>query len=393
MFKSLLFIVFIIVFAIYFISIKIRQYPKNQDDPNIKLRRIESACGIINIATFAILLSSSSLYAFKVPEIIVKGIAIFAVCTVIFSLCLILLIQKLIQKLPIDETDNTFRHRLHLWGQNMLKLFSEKIRSIIPAGKKRVVPQQQSTEEHSVVTDSNTKIKNNDETSNIFIAIIFIVTLFLFATTFYIINYCERTITMLSTIYALLCIIVPCSLYQLIICKRQNKKQENKAIHFVWVYIFLLYIYLTFSVAGIGSIWDIGHYDTIIRLEEINLLPFQSEGIMTYVLNIIMFLPLGFLIPLIWKRYRNPLKIFMIGFGFSLSIELCQLFNRRNTDIDDLMMNTLGAVIGYFIWKLTKRLFKNINHKSISLSKLEPIVYLTLAVLGEFLLFNWRIFL
>ncbi|WP_278607574.1 VanZ family protein, partial [[Ruminococcus] torques] len=170
-------------------------------------------------------------------------------------------------------------------------------------------------------------------------------------------------------------------------------KQENKAIHFVWVYIFLLYIYLTFSVAGIGSIWDIGHYDTIIRLEEINLLPFQSEGIMTYVLNIIMFLPLGFLIPLIWKRYRNPLKIFMIGFGFSLSIELCQLFNRRNTDIDDLMMNTLGAVIGYFIWKWTKRLFKNINHKSISLSKLEPIVYLTLAVLGEFLLFNWRIFL
>lgn len=207
MFKSLLFIVFIIIFAIYFISIKIRQYPKNQDDPNIKLRRIESACGIINIATFAILLSSSSLYAFKVPEIIVKGIAIFAVCTVIFSLCLILLIQKLIQKLPIDETDNTFRHRLHLWGQNMLKLFSEKIRSIIPAGKKRVVPQQQSTEEHSVVTDSNTKIKNNDETSNIFIAIIFIVTLFLFATTFYITYTTGKEIqrTMLDNFFGFLC--------------------------------------------------------------------------------------------------------------------------------------------------------------------------------------------
>ena len=110
---------------------------------------------------------------------------------------------------------------------------------------------------------------------------------------------------MLSTIYALLCIIVPCSLYQLIICKRQNKKQENKTIHFVWVYIFLLYIYLTFSVAGIGSIWDIGHYDTIIRLEEINLLPFQSEGIMTYVLNIIMFLPLGFLIPVCLPQCRK----------------------------------------------------------------------------------------
>ena len=98
---------------------------------------------------------------------------------------------------------------------------------------------------------------------------------------------------MLSTIYALLCIIVPCSLYQLIICKRQNKKQENKAIHFVWVYIFLLYIYLTFSVAGIGSIWDIGHYDTIIRLEESIYYRFSLRD-NDLCLNIIIVLPLGF---------------------------------------------------------------------------------------------------
>ena len=65
---------------------------------------------------------------------------------------------------------------------------------------------------------------------------------------------------------------------------------------------------------------------------------------MTYVLNIIMFLPLGFLIPLIWKRYRNPLKIFMIGFGFSLSIELCQLFNRRNTDKSPLAHAEIAAI-------------------------------------------------
>ena len=89
----------------------------------------------------------------------------------------------------------------------MLKLFSEKIRSIIPAGKKRVVPQQQSTEEHSVVTDSNTKIKNNDETSNIFIAIIFIVTLFLFATTFYITYTTGKEIqrTILDNFFGFLC--------------------------------------------------------------------------------------------------------------------------------------------------------------------------------------------
>ena len=64
-----------------------------------------------------------------------------------------------------------------------------------------MVPQQQSTEEHSVVTDSNTKIKNNDETSNIFIAIIFIVTLFLFATTFYIKLDIENPIIRINTAF------------------------------------------------------------------------------------------------------------------------------------------------------------------------------------------------
>lgn len=197
---------------------------------------------------------------------------------------------------------------------------------------------------------------------------------------------------MLSMIYSILCIMAPCIVYQLIII-RQKKYERNLLLHLVWVYIFLLYIYLVFSVAGIGSVWDIGQYDTIIRLEEINLLPFQSEGIMTYTLNILMFMPLGFLLPLIWKQYRNPMKIFFTGFSLSLAIELGQLFNRRNTDIDDLLMNTLGMIFGYLVWLLFKNVFNKTNNKAITLSKHEPIVYLVLAVAGKFLLYNWKLFL
>ena len=69
---------------------------------------------------------------------------------------------------------------------------------------------------------------------------------------------------MLSTIYALLCIIVPCSLYQLIICKRQNKKQENKTIHFVWVYIFLLYLYTLFIII---SLLDLAWFLQVMSLQ------------------------------------------------------------------------------------------------------------------------------
>lgn len=212
----------------------------------------------------------------------------------------------------------------------------------------------------------------------------------------------------MSIIYPLLCVIIPCLIYQIIAVKSEDLKEKAYLIpHLIWVYIFLIYIYLAFSVAGIGSVWDIGQYGEIIRIEEINLIPFNSEGIRTYILNIIMFMPLGFLLPLIWEKFRNTVKVFYTGLVFSLAIEICQLFNHRATDIDDLMMNSLGAVLGYFIWVCVSNLFNSISEKyafisknettintnkmTVSIAKNEAIVYLTLAVLGEFFLYNWML--
>ena len=218
----------------------------------------------------------------------------------------------------------------------------------------------------------------------------------------------------ISIIYPLLCVIIPCLTYQIISIKSGNLREKTYLrLHLIWVYIFLIYIYLAFSVAGIGSVWDIGQYGRIIRIKEINLIPFNSEGIRTYILNIIMFMPLGFLLPLIWEKFRNSVKVFYTGLGFSLAIEICQLFNHRATDIDDLMMNSLGAILGYFIWGCVSNLFNSISEKyvflsknednnknetnintnkmTVSISKNEAIIYLALAVLGEFFLYNWMI--
>ncbi|MCC0643328.1 VanZ family protein [Clostridioides sp. ZZV14-6009] len=223
---------------------------------------------------------------------------------------------------------------------------------------------------------------------------------------------------MMWTLYPLFCAILPCLIYQIIVIRKVNLKEKRSLItHLIWVYVFLFYIYLALSKAGIGSIWDIGRYDEIIRLDEINLIPFSSSGALTYILNIIMFMPLGFLLPLIWERFRNFISILWTGLVFSLAIEICQLFNHRATDIDDLMMNTLGAILGYFIWICINNLFNYIskktlfsyryeqtvkdeiaveadddtNRKAINLPKNETIMYLILAVLGEFLLYNFYI--
>lgn len=69
--------------------------------------------------------------------------------------------------------------------------------------------------------------------------------------------------------------------------------------------------------------------------------------------NIIMFIPIGYFIPKLWKIDNK--KVILIGFCISLFIEISQLFLNRTTDVDDLILNTLGTIIGLLIYKSIKK--------------------------------------
>ena len=65
-------------------------------------------------------------------------------------------------------------------------------------------------------------------------------------------------------------------------------------------------------------------------------------------LNIALFVPLGVLLPLLWKPFRKWYAALGAGFGVSLLIELAQLFTGCGMcDVDDLFTNTLGAMLGW----------------------------------------------
>ena len=108
--------------------------------------------------------------------------------------------------------------------------------------------------------------------------------------------------------------------------------------------------------------------------------------------NVLAFMPFGFLLPLIWKNFRNAKKVVLMGFLMSLAIEICQLFNIRTTDIDDLLMNTLGTLVGYCCWKVFSLIFRNAGTKCVEIKKSEPVIYMFGGILGLFLLYNWRVF-
>lgn len=92
-----------------------------------------------------------------------------------------------------------------------------------------------------------------------------------------------------------------------------------------------------------------------------------QQGVKHYFLinfwgNIGMFLPIGFFPALLWRRWKWW-KSLLLGGGLSLFIELAQIPIQRGTDIDDLWMNTLGAVLGWAVYRLLARLWPAVESK------------------------------
>lgn len=194
---------------------------------------------------------------------------------------------------------------------------------------------------------------------------------------------------MIFVLYRLFCILLPCMLYVLIQTKGFHRR--TNFIHMIWVFIFLYYVYLVLETTGIGTIWEIGLYPGMKLQEEINLIPFRDGISLSMILNVVMFMPLGFLLPLLWKEYQSLVRTAIIGFCFSCGIEFCQLFNRRVSDGDDLLMNTLGAILGWLIWIVFSRITHlKYGRRNQGFGGKEGAVYLALSLVGQFFLYNWR---
>ena len=81
--------------------------------------------------------------------------------------------------------------------------------------------------------------------------------------------------------------------------------------------------------------------------------------------NITMFIPVGLVWPCCFKKLDTIGKVVLAGGGITLFIEITQLpFYARCSDIDDLIMNTMGVFIGAIIYFCVKRL--NIRKKRVS---------------------------
>lgn len=160
-----------------------------------------------------------------------------------------------------------------------------------------------------------------------------------------------------------------------IVCRRQGRLELRREAMLLLMYICLIVIvrftfFPFFKVDGVIQplVFDLSR----MLPPRINLVPFvnltdypeRREIILNIVGNSTMFIPVGIVWPSLFPQLRKVKPGLAAGLGFSLVIEILQLpFFDRVTDIDDLILNSLGYAVGYGIYHMAvffgKALYKS----------------------------------
>lgn len=173
--------------------------------------------------------------------------------------------------------------------------------------------------------------------------------------------------------------------------RSQRPSRWRRVAHGLGVAVFAVYLLLVMWICGVGTFWDFVRGGAAGWQSQVNLQPFSPYlNPVTWALNVVLFVPLGFLLPCLWREYDRFVPTLAFGFCFSLAIELSQLLNFRITDVDDLIANTLGAVVGLALYWLLRRLFPKAFARALKTPTHEPVLYAAAMFLGIFFLYGAR---
>lgn len=122
-------------------------------------------------------------------------------------------------------------------------------------------------------------------------------------------------------------------------------------------YLFSCYLAVVYLLVGLPNV-------TYIRPEvHLNLIPIAGmiADWKNSILNILLFVPLGLALPILWRRFKNAGHTVCFGFAMSMCIELLQILTFRATDVNDLITNTCGTYLGFLCAKMLQRRFSNLS--------------------------------
>lgn len=137
----------------------------------------------------------------------------------------------------------------------------------------------------------------------------------------------------------------------------KGKKERIISIIIFVIYIIALCYFLFFAESmGRTARGDEYHYNLqplfeIKRIWRSSHILGMKYLILNFAGNVIAFIPFGYLLPKMVKKKPRLFHTVLFSFEFSLLVELTQLISRTGSfDVDDLILNTFGGLIGYILY-------------------------------------------
>lgn len=146
------------------------------------------------------------------------------------------------------------------------------------------------------------------------------------------------------------------------------KAEHKKALWICSQVIFGVYIvlltYFLFFAESTGRTYEgrSYHYNLILFKEIKRFIVYRENlGTMAVALNLMgniaAFIPFGTILPIMRRKCRSFFYMTLLTFEFSLVIEVIQLvFKVGSFDVDDLLLNTIGGMLGYLIFAIMDKI-------------------------------------
>lgn len=148
-----------------------------------------------------------------------------------------------------------------------------------------------------------------------------------------------------------------------------NKKDNKLAMWVCFIAYLLLLGYAVFFSSGFGREEHADYRYNLTLFQEIGR--YYSYGMRTgswrlfwwnVVGNVCVFVPFGAFLPALFAKCKRLFSVLLFTLELSFVVEIVQLVTKIGSfDVDDLLLNTLGGILGYFVYKIMAA--KNANKR------------------------------
>lgn len=172
---------------------------------------------------------------------------------------------------------------------------------------------------------------------------------------------------------------IGCLITRSIVIANKHRNQINvNWINEMIIFFFIMYLCMVasvtlfplpigFNIQNMNVIHSVNLVPLVSIVDAVNQIGTAYDGDVLFMVslilrnvggNILLLMPLGFLAPVVWNKFRGFKEVILLGLAVSVTIEILQLVENvagawgRITDIDDVICNVLGVGFGYLIYSL-----------------------------------------